>query len=209
MRSVLDRIGDMPLIAILRGIKPAEIDAVADVLVGAGFRFVEVTLNSPDWRESLTRLAKRHAGEIVIGAGTVLRAEDVAAVRDAGGEVVISPNMNVDVIRETKARGLISAPGCYTPSECFAALDAGADLLKIFPADALGPGFVKAMRAVLPAEARICPTGGVTLDRMGAFFDAGVFAVGLGSALYKPNKSSAIVAKDAAAFVQRCRDARG
>lgn len=185
----LSKIEKMPLIAILRGITPGDALAVSNILIENHFCFMEVTLNSPDWEKSLTQINRAHGDRIVLGAGTVLSPDDVDRVHDAGGKVVISPNMRVDVIKRTKTLGMISAPGCYTPSECFAALDAGADILKIFPADTLGPAFIKAISAVLPLGTRICPTGGVTRDNMASFVNAGVYAMGIGSALYKPGKT--------------------
>lgn len=199
--KLLSQISEMPLIAILRGITPKEAVAVSDTLVKAGFIFMEVTLNSPGWEESLNLIHERHGNKIVLGAGTVLRPEDVNKVKLAGGQAIISPNMNVDVIRQTKALGMISAPGCYTPTECFNALEAGADILKIFPADTLGISFIKAISAVLPKGTKLCPTGGVTKDNMKDLFSVGIHAAGMGSALYKPGKSLADIAKSADDFV--------
>lgn len=191
----------MPLVAILRGITPTEAIPVSDALVKAGFTFMEVTLNSPEWDQSLKLMKDRHGSNIVLGAGTVLRPDDVDRVQAAGGQAIISPNMRADVIRRSKELGLLSVPGCYTPTECFAALDAGADILKIFPADTLGTAFIKAINAVLPAGTRICPTGGVKTDNMQDFIDVGVSAMGMGSALYKPGKSISDIAKAAKEFV--------
>ncbi len=189
IKQLIEQIEQMPLIAILRGLTPAEAPGVSDALVNNGFQFIEVTLNSPGWDHSLRAMHERHGNNIVLGAGTVLSPEDVEKVHCAGGKAIISPNYRPDVIKRTKQLGMLSIPGCYTPTECFTALDAGADILKIFPADTLGPGFVKAISAVLPEGTRICPTGGVTLDNMGDFLDAGVFALGMGSALYRPGRS--------------------
>ena len=199
--KLLEQIEQMPLIAILRGVTPAEAVAVSDVLVENSFCFMEVTLNSPDWETSLSEIKNSHGDRIVLGAGTVLCPDEVDRVQAAGGKVVISPNMRVDVIKRTKQLGMLSAPGCYTPSECFAALDAGADILKIFPADTLGPPFIKAISAVLPVGTRICPTGGVTADNLGDFLEANVYAMGIGSALYKPGKTLTEIGEAAAMFV--------
>ncbi len=204
--NILDRVERMPLIAILRGITPEESATVSDVLVDNGFCFMEVTLNSPDWEKSLGIIGEKHGRNIVLGAGTVLTPDDVDRVRDAGGEVIISPNMRVDVIQRTKELGMLSVPGCYTPTECFAALDAGADILKIFPADTLGVSYIKAISAVLPGGARICPTGGVSPDNMDAFLAAGVYAIGIGSALYKPGKTAEEISDVAAMFVSGFRN---
>ncbi|MEH6631548.1 MAG: 2-dehydro-3-deoxy-6-phosphogalactonate aldolase [Halopseudomonas aestusnigri] len=195
------QIEQMPLIAILRGITPDEAEGVSDALVENGITFMEVTLNSPDWEETLRRIKARQGDNIILGAGTVLTPEDVDRVKAVGGQVIISPNMDVEVIQRSKELGLISVPGCYTPSECFAALKAGADILKIFPADTLGVPFIKAISAVLPSRTPICPTGGVTAENMHTFIAAGVYAMGMGSALYKPGKPKEDVGVQAAKLV--------
>jgi 2-dehydro-3-deoxyphosphogalactonate aldolase len=189
-----------PLIAILRGVKPDEVEAIGDELVAAGFTLIEVPMNSPDPLESVSRLARRFAGRAIIGAGTVLRVEQVQAVADAGGTMIISPNANLDVIRASAAAGLVSLPGILTPSEAFAALDAGATALKLFPAEAASPTVLKAMRAVL-TEARILPVGGVSPDTMAPWIAAGAPGFGLGSALYKVGMSAEQVGANARAFV--------
>ncbi|MGN7998214.1 2-dehydro-3-deoxy-6-phosphogalactonate aldolase [Sphingomonas sp. 22176] len=189
-----------PLIAILRGVKPDEVEAIGDELVAAGFTLIEVPMNSPEPLESVSRLAKRFAGRAVIGAGTVLKVEQVQAVADAGGTMIISPNANLDVIRASAAAGLVSLPGIVTPSEAFAALDAGATALKLFPAEAASPTVLKAMRAVL-TEARILPVGGVSPDTMAPWIAAGAPGFGLGSALYKAGMSAEQVGANARAFV--------
>lgn len=184
----LRRLAKMPIIAILRGISVSEVDAVSDTLVQAGVTCMEVTLNTPGWQECISRLHRRHGSNILLGAGTVLHPEQVAEVQKYGGRIIISPNMNTDVIKATKELDLISAPGCFTPTECFAALHAGADILKLFPAEALGLPFIKAISAVLPGGVRICPTGGVGVSNIAGFVAAGVIAVGVGSSLYKKGK---------------------
>lgn len=189
-----------PLIAILRGVKPDEVEAIGDELVAAGFTLIEVPMNSPEPLESVSRLAKRFAGRAVIGAGTVLKVEQVQAVADAGGTMIISPNANLDVIRASAAAGLVSLPGILTPSEAFAALDAGATALKLFPAEAASPTVLKAMRAVL-TEARILPVGGVAPDNMAPWIAAGAPGFGLGSALYKVGMSAEQVGANARAFI--------
>jgi len=190
-----------PLVAILRGVKPDEVEDVGEALVAAGFTLIEVPMNSPDPLDSVARLAKRVAGRAEIGAGTVLHPEQVAAVRAAGGTMIISPNGNTAVISASVAAGLVSLPGIATPSEAFAALDAGATALKLFPAEAFTPVVVKAMRAVLPREARVLPVGGITPDNMQPWRDAGANGFGLGSALYKPGMSAEQVGANARAFV--------
>ncbi len=204
--DLFERISQMPLVAVLRGITPTDAVAVADALVGAGFCFMEVTLNSPDWQQSLRLINEAHGDNIVLGAGTVLSPDDVDEVRSAGGRVIISPNMDVDVIARTKQLDMLSVPGCCTPTECFQALYAGADILKIFPADTLGVPFIKAVTAVLPANTRLCPTGGVSADNLGDYFAAGVFAAGMGSSLYKAGKSPAEIAKSAGEIVSAFRN---
>jgi 2-dehydro-3-deoxyphosphogalactonate aldolase len=195
-----------PLVAILRGLTPAEAEGVGDALVDAGFTLLEVPLNSPDPLTSISAMAKRYAGRAMVGAGTVLTPEAVEQVAAAGGELIISPNTNTDVIRASVARGLVSLPGYYTPSEGFAALAAGAHALKLFPADGASPGFLKAQRAVLPKTTRILAVGGISPDTMAPWRAAGADGFGLGSNLYRAGKSVADVARDAAAFVTAAKD---
>lgn len=191
-----------PLIAILRGVKPDEVEAIGETLADAGFTLIEVPLNSPDPIDSIARLAKRVGDRAMVGAGTVLRETDVAAVADAGGTLIISPNANPRVIAASAARGLVSLPGIATPTEAFAALDAGATALKLFPAETSSPAVLKAMRAVLPPATRVLPVGGITPDTMQVWRDAGAPGFGLGSALYKPGFSAAEVGTRAAAFIR-------
>ncbi|MBA1260721.1 MULTISPECIES: 2-dehydro-3-deoxy-6-phosphogalactonate aldolase [Pseudomonadaceae] len=191
---------DLPLIAILRGVTPDEIVAVGRALHDAGFRVIEIPLNSPQPYESIRRLTAELGESCLIGAGTVLTEAQVAEVDAAGGRLIVSPNANLAVIRASKAAGLVSAPGVATPSEGFAALDAGADSLKLFPAEQLGPAVVKAWRAVFPKELALLPVGGITPDNMGPYVAAGANGFGLGSALYKPGLSAAQVSANAQAF---------
>ena len=195
-----------PLVAILRGLTPAEAEGIGDALVDAGFTLLEVPLNSPDPLVSIERLAKRYQGRAMVGAGTVLTPEAVAQVADAGGGLIISPNTDTDVIRASVARGLVSLPGYYTPSEGFAALGAGAHALKLFPADGASPAFLKAQRAVLPKATRVLAVGGISPDTMAPWRAAGADGFGLGSNLYRAGKSVADVARDAAAFVTAAKD---
>lgn len=190
-----------PLVAILRGIRPDEVDAVGDVLVEAGFTVVEVPLNSPDPFSSIARLAARLSGRAVVGAGTVVRVEDVARVGDAGGTLVIAPNADRRVIEAAVARGLVALPGIATPTEAFAALEAGAAALKLFPAEAASPAVLKAMRAVLPRETRVLPVGGIVPEGIAPWRDAGAAGFGLGSALYAPGMTASDVATRARRFV--------
>ena len=194
-----------PLIAILRGVKPGEVVAVGEALFDAGFRVIEVPLNSPEPLESIARLAKAFANRAVIGAGTVLRPAEVTAVRTAGGTLIVSPNTNVEVIAATKQAGLISLPGFATASEAFAALEAGATALKLFPAEGASPAVLKAIRAVLPAGTRVLPVGGITPSGMTPWLDAGAAGFGIGSALYSPGVALDEIARRARTFVASCR----
>ena len=196
-----DALARCPLVAILRGITPTEVEAVGEALVAAGFSMIEVPLNSPDPLRSIAILAERLAGRAMVGAGTVLSPEQVDAVAQAGGTLIVSPNTDAAVIRATVTKELISLPGYYTPSEAFTALAAGATALKLFPADGATPAFLKAQRAVLPRDRRILAVGGVSPDNMAAWQAAGADGFGLGSNLYRPGKPAADVANDAAAFI--------
>ncbi len=195
----------LPLIAILRGIRPDEAEAVGEALVAAGFTIIEVPLNSPDPLDSIARLARRLAGRAVIGAGTVLHAQDVGAVAQAGGTLVIAPNADPRVIGAAVAQGLVALPGIATPTEAFAALDAGAAALKLFPAEAAGPAVLKAMRAVLPPGTRVLPVGGIVPEVLAAWRAAGAAGFGLGSALYAPGMAAEEVGRRAARFVAALR----
>lgn len=195
----------LPLVAILRGITPAEVEAVADALYAEGFRVIEVPLNSPDALDSIARLARRMPADALIGAGTVLSVEAVAQVQAAGGRLIVMPHADVAVIRAAKARGLFCVPGAATPTEAFAAAQAGADAVKLFPAELVTPTVVKAMRAVLPKALRLLPVGGITPDNMAPYVKAGAAGFGLGSALYSPGLDAAAAALRARAFAQAWR----
>lgn len=197
----------LPLIAILRGLKPDEAVAVGEAVVAAGFRCLEVPLNSPEPLESIRRLRAALDGRALVGAGTVLTVAAAREVAQAGGQLIISPNTDTDVIRETKTLGLLSLPGFFTPSEAFAALQAGADALKLFPAEIAGPRGLKAVRAVLPVATRVYPVGGVDPDSMGQWLAAGASGFGIGSAVFKPGQSPEEVGRNAAAFVSAWNEA--
>jgi 2-dehydro-3-deoxyphosphogalactonate aldolase len=196
---------ELPLIAILRGLKPAEAEAIGDVLVEAGFGLIEVPLNSPQPFDSIALLRKRlpHA---MVGAGTVLTAAEVRAVSDAGGELVVSPNFDRDVVVETVRLGMTSLPGILTPTEAFAALAAGAHGLKLFPAELASPAVVKAMLAVLPKGTSLIPVGGIAADNLAGWHAAGAAGFGLGSSLYKPGDDAATVRAKAAVIVSAFRN---
>jgi len=192
---------ECPAVAILRGITPAEVPEICDRLFAAGIRLLEIPLNSPEPFKSIAAAAEHCEGRQLVGAGTVLTPEDVRKVRDAEGTFIISPNTDADVIRETKRLGLISIPGFFTASEGFAALKAGADFLKLFPA-CLGPGYVKDLKAVIKAP--ILAVGGVNAENIPAFMKV-CAGVGIGSALYKPGKTPDQLERDARAVVAALR----
>ncbi|MDR7332903.1 2-dehydro-3-deoxy-6-phosphogalactonate aldolase [Roseateles asaccharophilus] len=195
----------LPLVAILRGVKPDEVEGIADALYAEGFRVIEVPLNSPDACASIARLARRMPADTVIGAGTVLSVQAVDEVQAAGGKVIVMPHADVEVIRAAKARGLFCVPGAATPTEAFAAVNAGADAVKLFPAELVTPTIVKAMRAVLPRTLQLLPVGGITPDSMGPYVKAGATGFGLGSALYSPGLGAAEVGQRARAFADAWR----
>ena len=190
-----------PLVAILRGIRPDEVLAIGEVLIEQGFRALEVPLNSPEPLASIERLASKFGKQALVGAGTVLSEASAREVAAAGGRLVVMPHSDLAVIRAAKAAGCLCLPGVATVTEAFAALAAGADGLKLFPAEQLAPEVVKAWRAVLPAQCGLFPVGGISPERMAAYVRAGATGFGIGSALYKPGKSLADIARDAAAFV--------
>lgn len=191
-----------PLVAILRGVRPDEVEPIGDALVEAGFTLIEVPMNSPDPLVSIGRLARRLEGKALVGAGTVLTPDQVDAVQQAGGQLIISPNSNLSVIGRSAEAGLISMPGYFTPTEAFAAVQAGASALKLFPAEAATPTVLKAQRAVLPKELPVLAVGGINPGNMGPWVAAGADGFGLGSALYKPGATAAQVREAAQAFMQ-------
>ncbi|MCK0120475.1 2-dehydro-3-deoxy-6-phosphogalactonate aldolase [Loktanella sp. F6476L] len=198
----------LPLIAILRGVTTEEAPAMATALVDAGITQIEVPLNSPTPFDSITAMKNAVDDAAIIGAGTVLSTDDVGRVRDAGGELIVSPNCDQRVIMATKAAGMASWPGVMTPTECFAALKAGADGLKIFPAGLLGPDGIKAIRAVLPAGTQVYAVGGAGADNFRLWMDASADGFGIGSALFKPGFSVADVAERAKGMVAAYKAAK-
>lgn len=203
--SAIDRLrqymDQCPLIAIIRGIKPDEAEAVGDAIFDAGIRIIEIPLNSPDPLKSIEKLAAKFGDRALVGGGTVLKVGDVANVRAAGGHLIVAPNADADVIAATASEGLVSMPGYFTPTEAFAALDAGATALKLFPAEGASPSVLKAQLAVIPKDVPIFAVGGISPDNMRPWRDAGASGFGLGSGLYKPGQSAAETAEKARAYV--------
>jgi 2-dehydro-3-deoxyphosphogalactonate aldolase len=189
----------LPLVAILRGLTPPEAPGVGAALTNARWHLIEVPLNSPQPLQSIATLAMQHP-QALVGAGTVLRAQQVREVHAAGGQLVVSPNFNADVVREAARLGMVCLPGVMTATEAFAALDAGATGLKLFPGEMVTPAVVKALRAVLPEGTRVFPVGGISLANMAAYRAAGADGFGIGSALYKPGMTAAQVGECAASF---------
>lgn len=194
-------LAECPLVAILRGITPGECEAVGTALLESGFRIIEVPLNSPQPLQSIRMLAERFGDTALIGAGTVLSPAAVNEVAEAGGRLVVMPHSDPAVIAAAKDRGLACLPGVATPTEAFAALAAGADALKLFPAEMIPSEAVKALRAVLPSFARLLPVGSIGVHNMAAYIKAGAAGVGLGSALYKPGASAEDVRRAAVAVI--------
>ena len=190
----------LPLIAVLRGITPAEIDAVGAALFDNGFRILEVPLNSPEPYDSIARLERRFGERCLTGAGTVIKVTDVAKVAAAGGKLIVMPHGDVEIVREAKRLGMLCVPGVATPTEAFAALDAGADGLKMFPAEQLSPAALKAWRAVLPKDALVFPVGGIRPDNMTPYWEVGANGFGTGSNLYAPGATADTVREAAARY---------
>lgn len=189
----------LPLVAILRGLRPEQAPAIGEALVSAGWVLLEVPLNSPKPLQSIAALAAQHP-QLLIGAGTVMRAADVRDVHAAGGRLIISPHFDAEVVHEALRLGMACMPGVATPSEAFAALRAGAHALKLFPAEMIGPSVVKAWRAVLPAGVPLLPVGGIHFGNMGAYRQAGASGLGIGSALYSPGQALERTAQNARTF---------
>lgn len=190
----------LPLIAILRGVKPEEILDVGQVLVDAGFRIIEVPLNSPEPLSSIEKLTGRFGDRILTGAGTVLDPAAVPAVKAAGGRVIVMPHANAQVVQAARSHGMYALPGFATATEAFQMLDAGADAIKLFPAEAAPPQVLKAMCAVLPSGSCVVPVGGITPEKLAAYWQAGASGFGLGSALYKAGMNARQVAQNAERF---------
>lgn len=190
------------LVAILRGVRPDEAEAIVETLIESGFELIEVPLNSPDPFVSIERLCRRFGKDCWIGAGTVLTASDCARVADIGGRLMVSPNVDADVLAMARTRQMVAMPGVFSPTEAFLALRCGASALKFFPASVLGPSGISAQLAVLPKETVIGAVGGVSDKNLAAYVAAGVRAFGLGSSLYRPGMSAAAVRETAQASVR-------
>lgn len=189
-----------PLVAILRGIRPGEAEDIGMVLVETGFCIIEVPLNSPEPYASIVRLSKRFGHRALVGAGTVTDWEQVPKVADAGGRIIVMPHADERIVEAARRRGLFVVPGFATPTEAFRMISAGADAIKLFPAEANPPKVLKALRAVIPKEVPVLPVGGITPTNMKDYWEAGADGFGLGSALYKPGMAAAQVAQSAADF---------
>jgi 2-dehydro-3-deoxyphosphogalactonate aldolase len=197
----------LPLIAILRGIQPEEARDHVAALLDAGFDAVEIPLNSPQWEISIAAMVAEFGDKALIGAGTVLKAEQVETLAAMGSKLVVTPNTNPEVIRRSVAHGMTVCAGCATATEAFSALEAGAQTLKIFPSSAFGPDYVKALKAVLPKEIPVFAVGGVTPENLHVWLKAGCAGAGLGSDLYRAGQSVEQTAKQAAAFVKAYQEA--
>jgi 2-dehydro-3-deoxyphosphogalactonate aldolase len=204
-KSLDDALARLPLVAILRGIRPDESTPILMALIEAGFYIIETPLNSPQPFETIRLMRTVAPKEALIGAGTVRTVSEVASVAEAGGDLIVMPHADPTIVKAAKARGLIALPGVATPTEAFAALDAGADGLKAFPAEMIQPAVIKAWRAVIPASVPILPVGGIAPSSMASYIEAGANGFGLGSALYRPGDAAKKVAENAAAFVAAWR----
>ena len=197
-----DVIARMPIVPIVRGITPNDAVAIAEALFDAGLLCVEVPLNSPDPLQSIAAMRAALGGRMLIGAGTVLTQDAVAEVAQAGGQFIVSPNTDAGVIAATKRAGMASLPGVFTPTEAFAALAAGSDALKLFPAEAAGPATLKAIMAVLPVGTRVMPVGGVSVESMADWRAAGAAGFGIGGSIYRPGDGADAVCERARAFAE-------
>lgn len=201
-RELLKRyLDECPLVAIIRGVTPDEAESIGDAIFESGIRIIEVPLNSPDPLKSIERLAARFGDRAMVGAGTVLKAEQVQQVKDVGGRIIVSPDSNAEVISAAAQVGLVSSPGYFTPSEAFSALRAGAHALKLFPAEAASPTVLKAQLAVIPRDVPVLVVGGVQPDNMQPWLEAGAVGFGLGGGLYKSGQSAEETLKKARAYV--------
>jgi len=201
-KPLRDYLAGLPLVAILRGLQPELAEATGHVLVEAGFRAIEVPLNSPEPLRSIEALARTMPEDVLVGAGTVLDPESADRVRNAGGRLIVMPHADAAVIRRSKELGMLCTPGVATPTEAFASLKAGADAIKIFPAEGIPPVVLKAWRAVLPKDVIVLPVGGIRPETMAAYVAAGANGFGLGSALFTPTMSLDEIGRNAREFVE-------
>ena len=209
MKTLFDAaMAELPLVAILRGITPDEAAPIGDVLAEAGFRFIEVPLTSPDAFGSIALMVERLSSDIIVGAGTVRQIDDRDRLVDVGGRLMVTPHADTRLIRAAVNRNLITLPGVATPTEAFAALDAGADGLKLFPSEMLPPSVVNAFRTVVGPDVRLCSTGGIEPSDLGRYLAAGANGFGLGGALYRPGSTANEVEANARAFVTSWQAAR-
>ena len=199
--SFRDWLARCPLVAILRGVRPDEVEAIADALAARGIAILEVPLNSPDPLTSIRRLAARFADRMLIGAGTVMTASEVAEVAAAGGRLIVTPHAASAVVAAAKGQGMLACPGFFTPTEAFAMLAEGADALKLFPAEAARPAVLRAIRAVLPPATAVLPVGGIDAAAMRPWLEAGAAGFGIGSSIYKPGDGAARVGEKAQALL--------
>ena len=198
---------NLPLIAILRGVTPDEVLAHVGAAIDAGFDAVEIPLNSPEWEKSIPAVVDAFGDKALIGAGTVLQPEQVDQLAQMGCRLIVTPNIHPEVIRRAVGYGMTVCPGCATATEAFAALDAGAQSLKIFPSSAFGPAYISALKAVLPASVPVFAVGGETPENLAQWINAGCVGAGLGSDLYRAGQSVERTAQQAAAFVKAYREA--
>ncbi|MBI1396041.1 MAG: 2-dehydro-3-deoxy-6-phosphogalactonate aldolase [Betaproteobacteria bacterium] len=203
--SFREWLGRCPLVAILRGVKPSEVVRIVTALYESGIRIVEVPMNSPDPLASIALLAGRFGDDMLVGAGTVLEARQVERISDAGGKLVVMPHADTTIVASARELGLFVVPGFSTPTEAFASLAAGADALKLFPAEANPPAVLKAMRAVLPPDVPVLPVGSISPTNMAEYWSAGASGFGLGSSLYRPGADVDTVAANATTFVSTIR----
>ncbi len=194
-----------PLVAILRGVQPAEVESICSALERAGISIVEVPLNSPRPLESISILSRSFGDRMLIGAGTLTTPSQVEEVAAAGGRLIVTPHANTAIVRAAKKAGLFACPGFFNPTEAFALLDAGADAIKLFPAEVLGPRMLKALRAVLPTSAMVIPVGGVDADQIAPWMAAGALGLGVGSSIYKAGDDAAVVEVKGRALVAAVR----
>lgn len=191
----------LKLVAILRGIRPAEAAAHIDTLISAGFRYIEIPLNSPDWQRSIEQMVQQFGSQAMIGAGTVLNVGQVDVLAQAGAKLIVTPNTQPAVIRRAVEQGMLVCAGCATATEAFTALDAGAQWLKIFPSSSFGPDYIRALKAVLPPEVPVLAVGGVTPENLATWVQAGCAGAGLGSDLYRAGQSPERTREQARRFI--------